>query len=101
MRKALLAVAALVVASAAPLQGQVAWDGPLLVGPETPAGWGVYLVDPASDAGIGFLTTWRGGGGGLGTGSASPRTGQMSCQFSEESISRGGWSTPTMTSPSN
>ena len=67
MRKALLAVAVLVVASAAPLRGQVAWDSPLLVGPETPAGWGVYLVDPASDAGIGFLTTWRAGGGG-GTG---------------------------------
>ena len=63
MRKALLAVAALVGASAAPLRGQVAWDSPLLVGPETPAGWGVYLVDPASGAGIGFLTTWRAGGG--------------------------------------
>ena len=62
MRKAILAAAVVSLASAVPVQGQVAWDGPLLVGTETPAGWGVYLVDPTSHSGIGFLTTWRGGG---------------------------------------
>lgn len=47
---------------AAPVRAQVAWDGPLLVGPQTPPGWGIFLVDPEYDSGIGFLTTWRSGG---------------------------------------
>jgi hypothetical protein len=46
----------------APAQAQVAWDGPLMVSPSTPAGWGLYLVDPAPGDGIGVMTTWRGGG---------------------------------------
>ncbi len=62
MRKVLLSVVGLMAASAAPVWAQVAWDGPLLVGTETPQGWGVYLVDPGGHSGIGFLTTWRGGG---------------------------------------
>lgn len=49
-----------VVLIAAPAQGQVAWDGPLLVSPGTPAGWGVFLVDPDPGSGIGVLGTWRG-----------------------------------------
>ena len=61
MRRALLALIG-VTAFAFPAQAQVAWDAPLLVGPETPNGWGVYLVDPSSGSGIGVLMTWRGGG---------------------------------------
>lgn len=61
MRKTLLTVAGLAL-FAVPVHGQIAWDGPLLVSPDTPAGWGLYLVDPEYDSGIGFLTTWRGGG---------------------------------------
>jgi hypothetical protein len=53
---------ALLLAVALPAQGQVAWDGPLLVSPSTPSGWGLYLVDPAPGDGIGVLTTWRRGG---------------------------------------
>jgi hypothetical protein len=47
---------------AAPAKGQVAWDGPLMVAPNSPAGWGVYLVDPGPGPGdgIGILSTWRG-----------------------------------------
>ena len=61
MRKTFLTVLGLSLV-AVPVQGQVAWDGPLLVSPDTPPGWGLYLVDPEYDSGIGFLTTWRGGG---------------------------------------
>jgi hypothetical protein len=43
------------------LAGQVPWDSPLLVGPSTPGGWGVYLSDPTEGAGIGVFTTWRPG----------------------------------------
>jgi hypothetical protein len=53
---------ALLLLTAAPAQGQVAWDGPLMVSPSTPAGWGLYLVDPAPGDGIGVMTTWRRGG---------------------------------------
>jgi hypothetical protein len=42
-----------------PAQGQVAWDGPLMVGPGSPAGWGLYLTDPSPGRGIGVMTTWR------------------------------------------
>lgn len=45
-----------------PAKAQVAWDAPLLVGPQTPPGWGVFLVDPEYEDGLGFFTTWRGGG---------------------------------------
>lgn len=53
---------ALFLVTAAPAQGQVAWDAPLLVSPDTPAGWGLFLTDPAPGNGIGVLTTWRSGG---------------------------------------
>lgn len=56
-------VAALVLLGAAvPVRAQVAWDAPFLVAPSTPAGWGIFLADPAPGDGIGVLTTWRGGG---------------------------------------
>jgi hypothetical protein len=44
------------------LDAQVPWDTPLMVGPTTPAGWGVYLSDPSEGSGIGVFTTWRPGG---------------------------------------
>jgi hypothetical protein len=64
MRKALfpLVILTFVALSAGPAEGQLPWDAPILVSPQTPPGWGVYLVDPEFDNGIGFLTTWRGGG---------------------------------------
>jgi hypothetical protein len=54
-----LAVAGALVLMAAPVRGQVVWDSPLLVSPSTPAGWGVYLVDPHPGSGIGVMTTYR------------------------------------------
>ena len=62
MRKALFAAAGLIFLAANPARGQVAWDGPLLVSPETPTGRGVFFVDPSEGSGIGFLGTWRGDG---------------------------------------
>lgn len=61
-------VGALLAVVATPVQGQVAWDSPFMVAPNTPAGWGVYLVDPSPGDGIGILSTFRpsAGGGGLG-----------------------------------
>ena len=47
---------------ATPLGAQVAWDGPMLVGTESPAGWGAYVVDLTSHGGIGLLVSWRGSG---------------------------------------
>jgi len=41
---------------------QVAWDSPLMVPPSTPAGWGIFLVDPSPGGGVGVLSTWRTGG---------------------------------------
>lgn len=57
-----VAALGLALAVAGPVRAQVAWDGPLLVGPQTPPGWGIFLVDPEYEDGLGFLTTWRGGG---------------------------------------
>jgi len=68
---------------AAPARGQVAWDAPLLVAPNSPAGWGVYLVDPGPGPGdgIGVLSTWRGstapGGVGYRLGLAEGRGGGL------------------------
>lgn len=52
-----LTVAALAVPAAS--QGQVAWDGPMLMAPGAPAGWGFHLVDPHPGDGLGGLVTWR------------------------------------------
>lgn len=38
---------------------QVAWDGPMLMAPGAPAGWGFHLVDPHPGDGLGGLVTWR------------------------------------------
>ncbi len=56
---ALLAVGLIASISATDAEAQVVWDAPLMVSPETPAGWGVYLVDPSPGSGIGVLSTWR------------------------------------------
>ncbi len=57
----LLASLPLLFLAASPARAQVHWDGPLLVSPGTPAGWGVFLVDPGPGPhdGIGVLSTWR------------------------------------------
>lgn len=41
-------------------EAQVAWDAPMLTPPGAPAGWGLFLTDPAPGSGIGALGTWRG-----------------------------------------
>ncbi len=68
VRRIFLGTVLALALSALPAQGQVAWDSPMLLGPATPSGWGVFLVDPSPGRGIGALGTWRGddGGGGLG-----------------------------------
>lgn len=58
----LVAGTLLLAAHPADTSAQVAWDAPMLVAPSTPAGWALFLVDPAPGDGIGVLTTWRGGG---------------------------------------
>jgi hypothetical protein len=63
MRRALLGVlAGFLLVPAAKLEGQVAWDGPLMVSPSTPPGWGLYLADPSPGSGIGVISSWRSGG---------------------------------------
>lgn len=54
---AFCAVAAL--AAPASSAAQVAWDGPMLMAPGAPAGWGFHLVDPHPGNGLGGLVTWR------------------------------------------
>lgn len=83
MRKTIgsgLAAAMLFLVAFVPAQAQVSWDSPGLVSPSTPAGWGVYLVDPHPGSGIGILTTFRGSPGtGLGyrIGLAEDRSGDL------------------------
>lgn len=77
----LLAGAVALALSAPAVQGQVAWDSPGLVAPSTPAGWGVYLVDPHPGSGIGVLSTFRASSGpGIGyrVGLAEDRRGRLS-----------------------
>jgi hypothetical protein len=74
-----VAVATLLVFST-PAQGQVAWESPILVSPSTPAGWGVYLMDPHPGSGIGVLSTFRGSDGpgvGYRAGLAEDRSGSL------------------------
>lgn len=61
MRKCLtsLGVGVVCLLAAAPAESQVTWEAPLMVAPNTPAGWGVYLVDPWPGDGIGVLSTFR------------------------------------------
>ncbi len=62
MRHAFLPVTLGLALWAVPLSGQVPWEGPLMVSPSTPLGWGVYLTDPTPGNGIGIMSTWRSGG---------------------------------------
>ncbi|MEX1257302.1 MAG: hypothetical protein WEG36_06780 [Gemmatimonadota bacterium] len=59
MKNLRLAVAMGLFAFPAALPAQVPWDAPLMVGPSTPSGWGVFLSDPSEGSGIGVFTTWR------------------------------------------
>ena len=47
---------------------QVAWDGPMLMAPGAPAGWGFHLVDPEGGDGLGGLVSWRGAAAPVGLG---------------------------------
>ena len=55
---ALVALVALALPSGL-LEAQVGWDGPLMVSPASPGGWGLYLSDPSPGQGIAVMTTWR------------------------------------------
>jgi hypothetical protein len=43
-----------------PAAAQVPWDSPLLIGPGSPGGVSLFLVDPGQ--GLGFMGQWRGKG---------------------------------------
>ncbi len=45
--------------TSAPAHAQPAWDGPMLIAPAAPAGWGFHLVDADPGDGLGGLVTWR------------------------------------------
>lgn len=49
----------LVVGLPSAADGQVVWDGPMMVSPGAPAGWGLHLVDPHPGEGVGGVFTWR------------------------------------------
>jgi hypothetical protein len=59
------AAAAVALATAAPASAQVAWDAPLMISPQMPGGFGIYLVDAsvppprAGGEGLGVMATWR------------------------------------------
>lgn len=62
MRKAgpLVAVAAVFCCLVPlPASGQVAWESPLLVGPGTAGGLGIFLIEAHPGDGLGALVTWR------------------------------------------
>ena len=46
-------------ASVLPAAAQVAWDGPSLMAPGAPSGWGFHLLDAHPGGGLGVLFTWR------------------------------------------
>lgn len=58
---AVVMVAGLVVAlgGAARLEGQLAWDAPMLIGPAAPAGLGIFLMEPWPGNNIAVLGTYR------------------------------------------
>jgi hypothetical protein len=58
---ALGTAAAVLALFAAPnsAHAQPAWDGPMLLAPGAPAGWGFHLVDIDPGEGLGGLVTWR------------------------------------------
>ncbi len=60
MRTRTLAVAVgLTLAVCLPLHGQMAWDAPMLVAPESVDGAGIYLMEGWPGDGVGALLTWR------------------------------------------
>jgi len=58
-RPSVVAVVALLLILPAGGSAQAAWDGPMLLAPGAPAGWGFHLVDPSPGDGIGGVVTWR------------------------------------------
>jgi hypothetical protein len=56
-----LAIAFIVslAALARPAQAQVVWDGPMMMTPGAPAGWGLHLVEAHPGDAAGGLFTWR------------------------------------------
>ena len=56
--RSIVAVCTAIFLMAAPAAGQASWDAPLLIAPGSPAGTGIYLVDP-SPGDLGVLVTWR------------------------------------------
>jgi len=62
MRSILIAAAvALSLLALSPGAGrsQVVWDGPMMMSPGTPAGWGLHLVEAHPGDALGGLFTWR------------------------------------------
>lgn len=57
--RTLAAAVGLVLAPSAPLRGQMAWDAPMLVAPESVDGAGLYLMEGWPGEGVGALLTWR------------------------------------------
>jgi hypothetical protein len=61
MRKRVVAFAGLVLTLAAvrPATAQIAWESPMLIGPEAPAGLGLYLMEPWPSDEFAVLGTYR------------------------------------------
>jgi hypothetical protein len=57
-RTAWLVMVVLAAVGAAPAQGQVHWESPMVLPPADQAGLGVYLID-AAGGGLGVLGVWR------------------------------------------
>ncbi len=53
---------------ATPVSGQVAFDGPPLIGPASPNGLAIYLANSDPGDGLGALVTWRQSRGGINVG---------------------------------
>ena len=56
---AVLGAAIALVSAPRAAHAQPAWDGPMLLAPGAPAGWGFHLVDIDPGDGLGGLVTWR------------------------------------------
>ncbi|HSH74553.1 MAG TPA: hypothetical protein VLA09_02520, partial [Longimicrobiales bacterium] len=62
-----LTIAAAAAVIVAPASAQIAWDGPALISPAVPAGFSVFLVNPAGGD-LGMLGTLRHSAGPVGLG---------------------------------
>ena len=58
MRRSFVTIPFLVLL-AVPVSGQVAFDGPPLIGPASPNGLAIYLTNSDPGDGVGALATWR------------------------------------------